>query len=300
MQPLRRTIIGTLLVVVNLTATTMAQSGGSYDLTWNTIDGGGGTSSGGSITLTGTIGQPDAGFMSGGSFEFSGGFWVGASPQLDPPGIGDDLCDGGSSAGASCATDDDCPGGVCGLKSRFITVDPGANSAGSATSLQVTIASMPLFPEREGEVWWAGPSQTIPNAPHTSALGAGLVCVTTPSHAEVWAPGVLHLFGGAVIPGSRYEVRVCDAGGTNCSDPLTVATGLWGDVVANFGGSGQPNFGDISALVDKFKALAFAPDTVRTDLMSAGSEAVDFATNFADISADVDAFRGVDYPFDVP
>jgi len=75
MQPLRRTIIGTLLVVVNLTATTMAQSGGSYDLTWNTIDGGGGTSSGGSITLTGTIGQPDAGVMSGGSLTLSGGFW---------------------------------------------------------------------------------------------------------------------------------------------------------------------------------------------------------------------------------
>ena len=30
-----------------------AQSGGGYDLTWNTIDGGGGTSTGGAYTLNG-------------------------------------------------------------------------------------------------------------------------------------------------------------------------------------------------------------------------------------------------------
>jgi hypothetical protein len=53
-----------------------AQSGGSYDLTWNTIDGGGGTSAGGAYSLSGTIGQPDAGTLSGGSYALNGGFWV--------------------------------------------------------------------------------------------------------------------------------------------------------------------------------------------------------------------------------
>lgn len=53
-----------------------AQSGGGYDLTWNTLDGGGGTSTGGAYSLAGTIGQADAGVMSGGAYTLTGGFWV--------------------------------------------------------------------------------------------------------------------------------------------------------------------------------------------------------------------------------
>lgn len=60
--------------------TASAQSGGGYDLTWNTIDGGGATfSTGGSYSLGGTIGQPDAGSMSGGTYQLAGGFWGGSS-----------------------------------------------------------------------------------------------------------------------------------------------------------------------------------------------------------------------------
>ncbi len=57
----------------------LAQTGGGYDLTWSTVDGGGQmVSAGGSFELGGTIGQPDAQgapVMSGGSFELTGGFW---------------------------------------------------------------------------------------------------------------------------------------------------------------------------------------------------------------------------------
>ncbi len=69
------TLILALLVVASVA---LAQTGGSYDLTWSTLDGGGGTSSGGSYSLSGTIGQPDAGVMSGGSYTLTGGFWGGA------------------------------------------------------------------------------------------------------------------------------------------------------------------------------------------------------------------------------
>jgi hypothetical protein len=56
----------------------VAQSGGDYDLSWNTVDGGGATFSiGGDYTLGGTIGQPDAGAMGGGDYSLSGGFWGG-------------------------------------------------------------------------------------------------------------------------------------------------------------------------------------------------------------------------------
>ncbi len=57
-----------------------AQSGGGYDLTWSTVDGGGYTwSEGGSYSLGGTVGQPDAGVLSGGGYTLSGGFWGGAA-----------------------------------------------------------------------------------------------------------------------------------------------------------------------------------------------------------------------------
>jgi hypothetical protein len=53
------------------------QSGGPYELSWSTIDGGGGQSSGGQYVLTGTIGQPDAAYSAGGQYELLGGFWPG-------------------------------------------------------------------------------------------------------------------------------------------------------------------------------------------------------------------------------
>jgi hypothetical protein len=58
----------------------LAQTGGGYDLTWSTIDGGGGSSAASGYQLTGTLGQPDAGAaLSGGGYSLSGGFWGGVS-----------------------------------------------------------------------------------------------------------------------------------------------------------------------------------------------------------------------------
>jgi hypothetical protein len=48
-----------------------------YQITWSTIDGGGGRSSSGQYVLTGTIGQPDAANTAGGNYELLGGFWPG-------------------------------------------------------------------------------------------------------------------------------------------------------------------------------------------------------------------------------
>jgi hypothetical protein len=51
--------------------------GGDFDLSWHTIDGGGGISTGGDFELAGTIGQPETGVvMAGGDFELVGGFWI--------------------------------------------------------------------------------------------------------------------------------------------------------------------------------------------------------------------------------
>ena len=72
-------LIGLLLVIVS---TALAQSSSGYDLTWNTIDGGGDTSTGGGYTLMGTIGQADAGVrLNGGGYSLAGGFWASGASQ---------------------------------------------------------------------------------------------------------------------------------------------------------------------------------------------------------------------------
>jgi hypothetical protein len=64
-----------------LIATAPAQTGGDYDLRWNTQDAGAATITGANgYVVVGTIGQPDAGVAQSGNggFVLRGGFWPGA------------------------------------------------------------------------------------------------------------------------------------------------------------------------------------------------------------------------------
>ena len=74
---LQNVFIALLLVWLPVALPAFGQSGGQYDLSWNTIDGGGGRSSGGQYILRGTIGQPDAAYSAGGQYELLGGLWPG-------------------------------------------------------------------------------------------------------------------------------------------------------------------------------------------------------------------------------
>ena len=82
----RRTFVLALLLVLLAVTMPLAQRGGwttlaldGYDLSWWTVDGGGGSSSGGTYTLSGTLGQPDAGALTGGTYTLGGGFWGGGA-----------------------------------------------------------------------------------------------------------------------------------------------------------------------------------------------------------------------------
>jgi hypothetical protein len=74
----RQTIYLALAIACTLLLSGLAraQTGGGYDLTWSTIDSGGGNATGGNYTLDGTIGQADAGSLSGGRYILNGGFWT--------------------------------------------------------------------------------------------------------------------------------------------------------------------------------------------------------------------------------
>ncbi len=70
----------------------LGQTGGQYELSRSTIDGGGGVSIGGKYIIMDTIGQPDAGVMSGVGYELFGGFWspspcVTCGGDLDANGV---------------------------------------------------------------------------------------------------------------------------------------------------------------------------------------------------------------------
>jgi hypothetical protein len=72
----RAAILLALAAFLLLASVAVAQSGGGYDLSWNTVDGGGHTfSAGGDYSLGGTIGQPDAGLLVGRGYTLGGGFW---------------------------------------------------------------------------------------------------------------------------------------------------------------------------------------------------------------------------------
>jgi hypothetical protein len=69
--------LAALVLMLTFSMPVYAQTGGSYDLSWSTIDGGGGTSASGQYIVRGTVGQPDAAYSAGGPYEVVGGFWAG-------------------------------------------------------------------------------------------------------------------------------------------------------------------------------------------------------------------------------
>lgn len=81
-----------LLVFGGAFAMAFAPAGARLDLSWHTVDGGGGSpgngaSVGGTFSLSGTIGQPDAtpgNVLAGGSYVLVGGFWAAPSAPVTP------------------------------------------------------------------------------------------------------------------------------------------------------------------------------------------------------------------------
>jgi len=66
-----KTFVAVFIVAVSLPALA------DYELSWYTIDGGGGKSSAGQYTVMGTIAQHDVAYSAGGDYELLGGFWPG-------------------------------------------------------------------------------------------------------------------------------------------------------------------------------------------------------------------------------
>lgn len=80
-RPARVAILAAALLAASALSS-RAQTGGSFALTWSSIDGGGALASGGAYEAYGSIGQPDTGTLAGGVYDLAGGFWNYDSAQV--------------------------------------------------------------------------------------------------------------------------------------------------------------------------------------------------------------------------
>jgi len=194
------------------------------------------------------------------------------------------------------------------IKSRYLSFV--APQLGEPTAIRVTLDSVSGFPDFNGEVRWLGPPLLYPDenaaVPDLRFWGARLSC--EPFFTDWGAFGLLHVFGGEVVPESSYSVQVireqCIPFGIDegaFSDPVPVASGVWGDVLSPFAGSGspQPDFNDIAGVVAKFKAAPTAPIKASAQLQ-ANTPKPDEPISFKDIAAAVSGFVAAPYPFAGP
>jgi len=186
-------------------------------------------------------------------------------------------------------------------KNRYLSFEPQAG--GVNTAIRVTITSSTTFPGTVGNSYWVGPHDTTcSNCNGTPFVHASLQCT---QHCQDWGGlGVIHAHGPEVVPDTTYEIEVidclCDPNDPLAfSPPLVLTNQKWGDLISPFGGAAQPNFGDITALVDTFKCSGLELPTVRAQLQP-NAPVPCTNPNFADITADVDAFKGSLYPFAGP
>lgn len=105
-----------------------------YDLSWNTIDGGGAQSSGGIYVLTGTAGQPDAGSALAGVYKLASGFWSVFVPDTCYVN-----CDGSTAAPILNANDFQC------FLNKYAAADPYANCDGTTNNPVLTTNDFQCF-----------------------------------------------------------------------------------------------------------------------------------------------------------
>jgi hypothetical protein len=296
-----------LALMTLLAGSALAQTGGGYDLTWSTVDGGGVTfATGSGYKVGGTIGQADAGKLSGGGYFVTGGFWW-AAPTSCPA--------------SSTPMDDPLPAPVDtghGTKNRYVSFT--AADVQRQQAIRVTFVDLPgEYADWIGTQMWVGePAVYCENAgqdvPPEGGCGASpgmerefsaatLHC--TPVYRDWNADGAMHVFHEGLIPGGIYDVQVIDeacatTAESSYSPALPVMMSGWGDVVENCAvipclppdGSVDVTT-DVTAILDKFKNSLNALVTARADIEP---QVPDQKINISDVTFALDAFRGRSYP----
>lgn len=202
-------------------------------------------------------------------------------------------------------------------KSRAISFQP--QNVGRNTALRIRLVSLhhpdpPYstsaaldYSALEGQYRWVGPSLQFVESTSSQVPFNAAYLQCTPHYADWGAIGLLHVFGAEIVPSSIYEVQAviegCPIASTLAySSAFQVVTGRWGDLEIPFNppaNSQQPDVGDISALVNKFRSSSGAPTKARS-IMAGVIPDLDVDLDFGHVSACVDSFRGLGFPYPVP
>ena len=222
---------------------------------------------------------------------------IGGSPDVNGNGIPDE-CEPGAccapdgscteSAQANCAfawsVGHDCAPNPCAfltavevLGCRYFSVTPNP-SADPDLSLAIRVERQDLTCPVKYVVLDSGMGRLVDFPAYVSA--------------EQW--GTVVVADRETVPLATFTIQTQTDDGLSESVSFTLRK--WGDVVSPFGGPAQPNFGDISAIVDCFRGAPGSAPIGACDLQPIVPDAV---ADFADISKGVDAFRGLPYPFTV-
>lgn len=187
---------------------------------------------------------------------------------------------------------------------RYLALSPPQD--GQQSAIRVTLSDLDGFAGSNGEVRWVGPPAVYNDiAPGATFSAASLQCDPYFTDWSTWDE--LYVYGAAVVPGSSYSVQAvtqdcgADAQESDFSTSIELHTQQWGDVIAPFASpmATQPDFADISALVEAFLGNASAPKLPR-DQLHPTILAPSSPTDFTDISDCVDAFLGQSYPYAGP
>lgn len=283
-------------------ASAIAQSGGVYDMKWNSIDGGAQTSTGGSFKIIGTIGQADAGQMQGGSFTFLGGFVQSTSCYKSEQPVTDSS-----------------------PKNRFLSLTD--RNPGRLTALRVTLSNLPSpFSTLNGKSMWVGqPTEICENSGQDASVPieecgpapggpGGLTLLVARLQCDPlfidWSSMTLpiNIASEFIVPGGTYSIQAVDqlcplADESSFSSPLVITNPIWGDVIGepcSLGGICPPPDGsvdvvtDVTAVLEMFKNSGFAPGKARSDLEPS---VIDLQINISDVTFVLNAFSGSSYPF---
>ncbi len=200
-----------LTLITLFTGSALAQTGGGYDLTWNTIDGGGGTvATGSGYEVSGTIGQANAGKLSGGGYFVNGGFW--AAPASACPGSSTPEAEtlpgtplqfplaGGTGAHAT--------GLPVNTKNRFASIKTA--DAGRSQAIRVRFVDLPSpFTVWNGMDFYAGVPREVCENSGKGLETAPQECPSALPTDTFWAAPLLCVKGAAHFMDWRGR---CDAG----------------------------------------------------------------------------------------
>ena len=215
------------------------------------------------------------------------------------------------------------PDGGFGTRVRYLSFSLGAMPHRGA--LRVTIDAMPRFPVCEDDKFWVATPQVVtelsgsPGPTPSPSFNAALLR-STPLFRDWRGSPIVHVYGDKIVPSEgphnnplsiSYTTYLVQAIPQGCSvvdesafsEPVSVRTSKWGDIVRAFGQGvqnipdGKVELIDYMSVINKFEDAPGTLSKTQTDLDPTIPNRI---IDILDIIQAVDAFQGIAYPFAGP